>query len=318
MKNERKGAEPGPVDADLQIVDRVLAGDAQAFGDLVRQHEQRVYRTTLSVTKNPEDAEEAAQETFLKAFQHLSQFQRGSRFTTWLTRIAINEGLQKLRKRRHTESIDEPLTSDEEGLPMPKQVEDWHDDPQQLYAKEEIRQFVEEAIRSLPPAYRVVFMLRDVEELNTEETADTLGISVAAAKSRLLRARLMMREALAPHFGRRRGFAARIKAGKMMLTGALARRLHRPAKEEKIVMLDCRQAMAELSNYLDGEVSTELMKALERHLAQCHRCSIVFDTTRRTLRIVSDAHPFEFPVEVGDRLLSRLSQALINRDSGRA
>ncbi len=316
MKNQRKTAESGLVDVDLPIVDRVLAGDAQAFGELVRMHERRVYRTTLSVTKNPEDAEEAAQETFLKAFQNLGQFRGDSRFTTWLTRIAINEGLQKLRKRGNAESIDE-LLLDEEGLPMPKQVEDWHDNPEQLYAREEIRQFVEEAIQSLPPAYRVVFMLRDVEEMDTGETAEALGISVAAAKSRLLRARLMMREALAPRFGRRH-LAARIKAGQMMVAAALARRFRRPTEKEKIVMLDCKQALAELSNYLDGEVSPELMAALERHLAQCHRCSIVFDTTRRMLRIAIDVHPFEFPVEVGDRLFARLSQVLIERGSGRA
>ncbi len=304
-------------DDDLLIVDRVLAGDTQAFADLVRRHEQRVYRTTMSVTKNPEDAEDAAQETFLKAFHHLGQFQRGSRFTTWLTRIAINEGLQKLRKRRNTESLDELLVSDEEGLPMPRQVEDWHDNPEQLYARQEIRSFIEKAIESLPPAYRVVFMLRDVEELSTDETAEALGISVAAVKSRALRARLMMREALASRFGQRRSFSARIKLGQKMLTEALLRHFRRPLEQGKVVMLDCRQALAELSNYLDGEVSSELTGALERHLARCHRCSIVFDTTRRTLRIVSDVEPFEVPVEVGDRLFARLSDVLMKRDSGR-
>lgn len=302
--------ESGSVDADLLIVGQVLAGDAQAFGNLVRTHQERVYRTTLAVTKNPDDAEEAAQETFLKAFHNLGQFRGASRFTTWLTRIAINEGLQIVRKRRNAASVDELLRTDDEGLPMPRQFEDWHENPEQLYAKEEIRQFVEEAIQSLPFAYRVVFMLRDVEELNTDETAEALGITVAAVKSRLLRARLMMRESLAPRFERRRGFAARVKAGQMMLARALATRFRRATIEGKVVMRDCRQALAELSNYLDGEVSPERMAALERHLGQCHRCAIVFDTTKRTLRIVSDADPFEFPLRLGNRLFARLSQAL--------
>ncbi len=188
-------------DDDLPIVDRVLAGDTQAFEELVRRHERRVYRTTLAVTSNQEDAEDAMQDTFLKAYQHLGEFQRASRFSTWLTRIAVNEGLQRLRRRRNTESLDELVTSEEEI--MPRQVEDWHDNPEELYAKQEIRQFVEEAICSLPPAYRVVFILRDVADLSTEEAAEVLGLTISALKSRVLRARLMMREAFVARFGRR-------------------------------------------------------------------------------------------------------------------
>lgn len=218
-------------DDDLSIVDRVLAGDTQAFEEIVRRHQQRVYRTTLAVTSNQEDAEEAAQETFLNAYQHLGQFQREARFTTWLTRIAINEGLQVLRKRKNMESLDEPVMS-EEGM-MPRQVEDWQDNPEELYAKQEIRQFVQEAIRSLPPAYRVAFVLRDVEGLSTEETAEALGLSVAAVKSRLLRARLMMREALTPRFQRPPSFKSRIMRAGMMLGEAVGRLRHPTGQKEQ-------------------------------------------------------------------------------------
>jgi len=190
-------------DDDLPIVDRVLAGDTQAFEELVRRHERRIYRTAFAITGNPEDAEDAMQDTFLKVYQHLGEFQRASRFTTWLTRIAVNEGLQRLRRRRKTESLDDPVMSEEDI--MPRQVEDWRDNPEKAYATQEIRQFVEEAIRSLPPAYRVVFVLRDVEELSTEEAAEALGLTISALKSRLLRARLMVREALAARFGRPAG-----------------------------------------------------------------------------------------------------------------
>ena len=185
-------------DDDLAIVDRVLAGDKEAFGELVRRHERRVYRTTLAVTSNPDDAEDAMQETFLKAFQHLAEFQRASRFSTWLTRIAVNEGLQRLRRRRITDSLDELIASEEEM--KPRQVEDWHDNPERLYARQQIREFVEEALRSLPAAYRVAFVLRDIQGLDTEEAAAALGLTISALKSRLLRARLMMREALAGRF----------------------------------------------------------------------------------------------------------------------
>ncbi len=190
-------------DDDLPIVDRVLAGDTQAFEELVRRHERRIYRTAFAITGNPEDAEDTMQDTFLKVYQHLGEFQRASRFTTWLTRIAVNEGLQRLRRRRKTESLDDPVMSEEDI--MPRQVEDWRDNPEKTYATQEIRQFVEEAIRSLPPAYRVVFVLRDVEELSTEEAAEALGLTISALKSRLLRARLMVREALAARFGRPAG-----------------------------------------------------------------------------------------------------------------
>ncbi len=202
-KNVADAAMPEPrmaSDDDLVIVDRVLAGDKEAFGELVHRHERRVYRTTLAVTRNPEDAEDAMQDTFLKAYQHLAEFQRASRFSTWLTRIAVNEGLQRLRRRRNPESLDELVQSEEEM--MPRQVEDWHENPEQIYAREETKNLVERAIASLPAAYRIVFLLRDVEGLNTEEAAEALDLSIPALKSRLLRARLMLREALAAHFAR--------------------------------------------------------------------------------------------------------------------
>lgn len=217
-------------DDDLPTVERVLAGDTQAFDEIVRRHQQRVYRTTLAVTGNQEDAEEAVQETFLNAYQHLDQFHREARFTTWLTRIAVNEGLQVLRKRKNMESLDEPVMSGEEM--MPRQVEDWHDNPEELYAKQEIKQFVEEAIRSLPPAYRVTFVLRDVEGLSIEETTEALGLSVAAVKSRLLRARLMMREVLAKRFERPPTFKSRIMRAGMMLGETFARLRHPTGQKE--------------------------------------------------------------------------------------
>ena len=213
-------------DDDLPLVDRVLAGDAQAFEELVGRHQRRVYRVAIAITGNQEDAEETMQETFLKMYQHLSEFQRASRLSTWLTRIAVNEALQKRRKRRITESLDEPVVSDEEM--MPKQLQDWRDDPEKIYAKEEIRQIVEEAIQSLAPIYREAFVLRDVEGLTTEEAAEVLGIAIPALKSRLLRARLMMREALAARFQRPPTLKSRMVHARWKIQDAVAAHFRRP------------------------------------------------------------------------------------------
>jgi RNA polymerase sigma-70 factor, ECF subfamily len=180
---------------DLILVDRVLAGDRRAFEPLVRKHERRVFRVTLAVLGNIEDAEEAMQDTFVKAFRHLGQFRRESKFTTWLTRIAVNEAIQERQRQRDFIPLDTFRGEDE--LLMPRRTESWSTDPEKLYGKQELRQIVEVAIRELPAIYREAFVLRDIEEMTAEEAADAIGITVGALKSRLLRARLLVREALA-------------------------------------------------------------------------------------------------------------------------
>ena len=154
-----------------------------------------MFRTTFAVLGNAEDAEEAMQDTFVKAFRHLGQFRRESRFTTWLTRIAINEALQKRKARRETVSLDS--ASDAEIAFLPRRHEGWQANPENAYGKQEIRKLIESAIESLPEIYREAFVLRDVEQMSAEEAAEAIGISVPALKSRLLRARLMVRETLA-------------------------------------------------------------------------------------------------------------------------
>ena len=186
------------IDQDQDLVSQVLSGNLQAFEDLVRRHDRRVYRVTLAITQNKEDAEDAMQDAFLKALEHLNQFAGNARFSTWLTRIAVNEALQRLRKRGRFDSLEEPI--DLGDSLVPQQLADWRDNPEQLYAKEELRQLLEKAIGSLPPIYRTVFVVRDVEHLSNEEAAAVLDLSVPAIKSRLLRARLMMRERLSRHF----------------------------------------------------------------------------------------------------------------------
>jgi len=196
------------IDDNLPILDRILAGDRQAFREIVERHKARVYRVTFGITGNAEDAEEAMQDTFMNAYRHLDEFHGTSRFTTWLTRIAINEGLQRLRRRKPTVPLDDLTETDDV---MPRQLEDWHDSPEKLYSKQQVRELVERAIQSLAPLYREVFVLRDMQGLTTSETAVALDVSVSNVKSRLLRARLKMRELLAPHFQRRPTLQSRFR-----------------------------------------------------------------------------------------------------------
>jgi RNA polymerase sigma-70 factor, ECF subfamily len=177
------------------LVAAAKGGDAAAFEELVNRYERKIFRLTMNITRNREDAEDAMQDAFMKAYSHLGSFQEDSRFYTWLVRIAANEALMRLRKRRPNQvSLDEPVEGEDDL--MPREVEDWGPSPEQRYAQSEMHQILDDAIDQLSPDFRTVFVLRDVEDLSTDETAEALGISVPAVKSRLLRARLKLRQKL--------------------------------------------------------------------------------------------------------------------------
>jgi RNA polymerase sigma-70 factor (ECF subfamily) len=166
---------------------------------LVSRYERKIFRLTMNITRNREDAEDAMQDAFLKSYSHLKTFQGDSRFYTWLVRIAANEALMRLRKRRPGQfSLDEPIEGVEDL--MPRELQDWGPGPEQRFAQTEMREILSSVIDELEPEYRTVFVLRDIEELSTEETADAVGISVPAVKSRLLRARLKLRQKLDRYF----------------------------------------------------------------------------------------------------------------------
>lgn len=185
------------------LLDRARAGDDAAFSELVSRYERKIYRLARNITQNDEDAEDVLQEAFLKAYTHLGNFQGDSKFYTWIVRIAVNEALMKLRKRRGDKfvSLDDDIETGEDQVQ--REIAVWDGNPEQTYSQEEMRRILDEAIAGLKPAFRSVFQLRDVEELSTEETADTLGLSIPAVKSRLLRARLQLRERLTREFKRK-------------------------------------------------------------------------------------------------------------------
>ena len=185
------------------LVAQSRQGDTVAFGELVRRYEAKIFRLAQHVTQNREDAEDVLQETFMKAYEHLDQFQGNSKFYTWIVRIAVNQALMKLRRRKTDKSVslDESIDTGEDTIV--REIAAWDENPEQRFSREELGGILDTAVESLEPPYRSVFVLRDVEELSTEETAEALGLSIPAVKSRLLRARLQLREKLTRYFKRK-------------------------------------------------------------------------------------------------------------------
>jgi RNA polymerase sigma-70 factor (ECF subfamily) len=193
----------GEATDESSLVRAAKAGSMEAFEQLIRRYDRNVFRIAQHITQNREDAEDVVQDAFLKAFQNLSGFQEQSKFYTWLVRIAVNEALMKLRKRRTGKivSLDEDVQTEEDSVP--REVADWAPNPEQLYNQAELKDILEKTIQGLPAGFRTVFVLRDVEGLSTEETAEALNLSIPAVKSRLLRARLQLRNRLTKFFRQR-------------------------------------------------------------------------------------------------------------------
>jgi RNA polymerase sigma-70 factor, ECF subfamily len=187
---------------DFDLVQASKNGDVAAFEQLVKRYDGKLFRIAQSVTHNREDSQDAVQEAFLKAYQHLGDFRGDSQFSTWLIRITLNQSLMKLRKQRAAKevSLDEDLRTDEETLP--REVIDWAPNPEQRFSASELRNILIKTIEELRPILRTVFVLQDLEGLSTEQTAEVLNLSQSAVKSRLWRARLQLRERLNQYFGK--------------------------------------------------------------------------------------------------------------------
>jgi RNA polymerase sigma-70 factor (ECF subfamily) len=196
-------AVPAEENDELDLVARSRQGDAAAFSVLVRRYEGKIFRLAMNITQNREDAEDVLQEAFFKAYEHLDQFQGNSKFYTWIVRIAVNQALMKLRKRKSDRavSLDEQIDTGEDTVV--REIAAWDPDPEQQYSQEELHKILNQAVLDLAPIYRTVFTLRDIDGLSTEETAEALDLSVPAVKSRLLRARLQLRDKLTRFFKRK-------------------------------------------------------------------------------------------------------------------
>ena len=188
---------------ELELVTKARTGDQAAFSSLVNRYEGKIFRLAMNIAQNREDAEDVLQESFLKAYEHLEQFQGNSKFYTWIVRIAVNQALMKLRKRKSDRSVslDEQIDTGEDVVV--REIAAWDPDPEEQLSRGELQTILTEAVDSLAPIYKTVFTLRDVDGLSTEETAEVLDLSVPAVKSRLLRARLQLRDRLTKFFKRK-------------------------------------------------------------------------------------------------------------------
>jgi RNA polymerase sigma-70 factor (ECF subfamily) len=205
-RSEGKGPPSGEIPSlayERELIDRIRHGERERFAELIRPYERRVYVTALAILQNDADAQEVAQEAILKAFAHLNQFRGDSRFSTWLTRVTINEA--RMRRRKQHAEIMKPFneleSEDDEGQFIPQDFADWREIPSEELERKEVRDLLRKALASIADKYREVFVLRDIQHLSIEETAEAIGITPGTVKTRLLRARLMLRDILAPGLG---------------------------------------------------------------------------------------------------------------------
>lgn|SRR5262249_42387299 len=194
-------AEVIPSD-ELDLVHAAQNGDISAFEQLVARYDRKLLRIAQHLTHNREDAQDAVQEAFLKAFQHFGSFREDSQFSTWLIRITLNQALMKLRKQRTTKEVSLGEDLQAEGEILPREVTDWAPNPEELYQASELRDILTKTLAELQAALRTVFVLRDIEGLSIVETAEVMGLSQSAVKARLWRARLQLRERLNKYFSK--------------------------------------------------------------------------------------------------------------------
>jgi RNA polymerase sigma-70 factor (ECF subfamily) len=185
---------------DLALVRACKNGDCAAFEEIVKRYDRKLFRIAQYIVHNQEDAEDAVQEAFLKAFQHLDQFREEAKFSTWLIRIAMNQALIMLRKSRSKKEVSIDGDSQSEDGNLPIEIADWAPNPEDLYRTVQLREILRKTLQKLGPGLRVVFVLRDIEGLSLQETSDALGLSVVAVKARSFRARLQLRERLSRYF----------------------------------------------------------------------------------------------------------------------
>ena len=283
---------------EQELIRRVREGDKEAFYGLVRPYERALLFAARSVLNNDADAEDAAQEAVLKAFTHIEKFRGESKFSTWLVQIAINEARMKLRKehRELYESLDVP-TVDEQGDYWPKDFADWREIPIEALQRKELREALGKALASLEPKYRQVLALRDIQHFSVAEAAEALGLSGEAVRTRLHRARLRMRDALAPGFGSEwiRG-REKVRPSEAVRSGA----------DMTVIEISCVEVWRQISNFLEGSADRELRARMEAHFAVCSNCKAVLDGTKNVVKLIGDEQAFDVPTGFSEHLFSKL------------
>jgi RNA polymerase sigma-70 factor (ECF subfamily) len=192
---QEKGSDP-----EIALVRSAKQGDVTAFEELVRRYTHTLFRVAKQITRSGEDAEEVVQEAFLKAFTHLDTFEERSRFSTWLTRIVVNTALTRIRDPHTARTVSIDVDWEDENSSPSQEIADWRPGPEQIFGRSELADILRRSLESLPQSYGSVFLLRDIEGFSITETAEVLGLTAAAVKTRLLRARLQLRERLSQHF----------------------------------------------------------------------------------------------------------------------
>lgn len=279
------GQSRSATDDEVLLLARIRSGDTHLFDGLVECHRRSVFLVCRSILENTADAEDAAQEALLKAFQHLDQLRDDQSFPAWLLRVALNEAREHRRKNSKwkLESMDDPGDKEDEDF-MPRQFGDWHHIPSAEMEREQTRSMVESCLDALSLRDREILILREMEQLAMTEVAAILGITLAAATSRLHRARLEMHEKIAP-------FLAKTTPHWVPL-----RMVFDESRQMFSRTISCKKAVRELSNYIDGAIDPNVRKEIERYLPVCSRCAIVCDTTRQLLSVMGDDLVFPVPI----------------------
>ncbi|MGE5323198.1 MAG: RNA polymerase sigma factor [Actinomycetota bacterium] len=260
-------------------------GDLESFLPLIKPHLQGIRLTVHSILHLKQDQEEVVQETILNAFANIGQLREANRLKPWLLQIAINASRQRLR--RHRQELFEPIEHrpDADKEFMPRQYLDWRNIPSQELEQKEIRQALTTALDSLASGYRQVFVLRDVEHLSARETGELLGLTEAAVNTRLRRARLQMRELLAPLF---RQETTKWRPVSVKMLKLIGRKILRNT-------ISCRRAIRIIATCLGSNLAPDLRIQIEQHVRVCDRCAAILDSTQKMLYIVADDHVFDFP-----------------------
>jgi RNA polymerase sigma-70 factor (ECF subfamily) len=274
--------------SDDQLVQAAQAGDRRALEALLDRHQRSVWRFGMKLCANPDDAQDVLQETLLAAVRTLPAFRGESAVSTWLYTIARSFCLKKQRQSKFApeamESLDAGPVSEARAVP------DQERGPEELVAGKQLGAVLEEAIDALAPAYREVLLLRDVEGLSAPETASVLGLSVEAVKSRLHRARMAVRERVAPALG--------------ILVG--------PPKP------GCPDVLPILSRHIEGELRREDCAEMERHVAGCPRCTAACDSLRRVLAVCRASPAPAVPAQVQASVREAVARLLQSKHPGDA